>query len=86
MQGTLGIPFGERIMPQYIFANLNDTDSCDIDYSVEKSGEDFWFRRYVNVTRPSGDRELHSQWFGPFEDETECLNKLERTRYVDSLT
>jgi hypothetical protein len=83
MRGIQGIPFGERIMPGYIFANRDQRGTSTIDYLPKLRGDQWWYERVVRITRPNATDEIHSQWFGGYLSEGECLDRIGHAKKMD---
>ena len=77
---TQGIPFGERIMPQSVFADPERRGSSSVDYSLEQRGGTFWIKQAVIVTRPGQDDQVTITYFGPYYQKEECFKVMERMK------
>jgi hypothetical protein len=84
VRGIQGIPYGERIMPGYIFANREQRGTSSIYYRPEARGDKWWYERTVIITRPNATDEVHTQWFGSYDDERECLERIKRAKQMDN--
>lgn len=83
LQRTLGVPFGEAIMPMYRFADPNRRSTTFITYTKEKRGASWWYKRTVNITHPGGYDEAHYAYFGPYTSERERNDKIEKASAID---
>jgi hypothetical protein len=76
LQRTHGIPFGEQIMPQYIFANPDKLGTTSIAYYPQKFGNDWWYERVVLTTIPGQDQLAQGAWHGAYASEVECVQRI----------
>lgn len=83
VRGILGIPYGERIMPNYIFADKDLRGTVTIEYREEKRGEKWWYERFVRITSSQSTDEIHSQWFGSYDSHEECMERISKAKEMD---
>jgi hypothetical protein len=78
LRRTKGIPWAERIMPEYWFADTTQPGTSTVSYAVvEKSGV-FQIRQEILVTRPGLTDEVIINYFGPYYQKSECLKTIKR--------
>lgn len=70
-------------MPGYIFANKEKRGTSTINYRIEQRGERWWYERTVVITRPNSTDEISSQWFGSYDSESECQERVDSAKKLD---
>lgn len=71
-------------MPNYIFANKEQRGTSSVEYSVEQRGDKWWYERVVRITYPNATDEVHSQWFGGYDSEASCLERVDKAKNLDT--
>src|SRR5690348_3185247 len=83
IRGIQGMPFGEMIMPGYVFADKERRGTTSIEYRMEARGGKWWYERSIKITRPNATDEFYSQWFGSYDSQAECEKRIERAKKLD---
>jgi hypothetical protein len=82
-RSRLGMPYGERIMPQYIFAKPDTSSKVSIEYITEARPNGYWFERKVTIKMPKESQAFY-QKFGPYGTEEEMELAINWIKKIDN--
>lgn len=77
-RGIQGIPYGERVMPNYIFADRERRGTTTIMCRLIRRGNKWWCERTTTITTTGSPDEVHVQWIGGYDSEEECQDRINK--------